>query len=251
MAASNSLSGSPVEISSPNVPWFLSLQKSFNRRYAYNNDDPVYVQMANIKRNGQASMHSLSFQDFLDDDCRFIEFLLAMNDNILMGDIKANPEAKLCWTIRNEQYYFTGKFYIASAPIQVTRFPPPKMPVSDMPAAEYWEEERLKQWRRLNPQIRAKFTWPTPGDLPKADRIAYTCLSLDDMTSQNRSANASKAGAGNSVKLIHDIALDNFCLLIFKVIDVMHLNLSTFPPRRLVYQYSAKDHTWQVQEANP
>jgi hypothetical protein len=53
--------------------------------------------MSNIRRSGDASMHSLHFQDFLEDDCRFLMFLLAMNDNLLMGDIKSDPNVKLCW----------------------------------------------------------------------------------------------------------------------------------------------------------
>ena len=57
----------------------------------------VFVHMSNIKRSGDVSMHSLHFQDFLEDDCRFLEFLLAMNDNSLMGDIKSDPNVKLCW----------------------------------------------------------------------------------------------------------------------------------------------------------
>jgi hypothetical protein len=53
--------------------------------------------MSNIRRSGDVSMHSLPFQDFLEDDCRFLLFLLAMNDNLLMGDIKSDPTVKLCW----------------------------------------------------------------------------------------------------------------------------------------------------------
>lgn len=57
----------------------------------------VFVHMSNIRRSGDVSMHSLPFQDFLEDDCRFLLFLLAMNDNLLMGDIKSDPNVKLCW----------------------------------------------------------------------------------------------------------------------------------------------------------
>lgn len=53
--------------------------------------------MCNMKRSGDISMHCLPFRGFLKDDTRFLKFSLAMNDNILMGDIKSNPNAKISW----------------------------------------------------------------------------------------------------------------------------------------------------------
>jgi hypothetical protein len=50
-----------------------------------------------MKRSGDISMHCLPFRGFLKDDGRFLRFSLAMNDNILMGDIKSNPSAKISW----------------------------------------------------------------------------------------------------------------------------------------------------------
>lgn len=57
----------------------------------------AYVSMCNIKRSGDISMHCLQFRGFLKDDARFLKFTLAMNDNILMGDIKSDPNAKISW----------------------------------------------------------------------------------------------------------------------------------------------------------
>ncbi|RUS19256.1 hypothetical protein BC938DRAFT_475785, partial [Jimgerdemannia flammicorona] len=242
---------SPPPQAAPPAPWFANLKRSFNRNYLYG-DDPVFVQMTNIRRSGQVSLHSLQFQDFLEDDNRFLEFLLAMNDNILMGDIKSDPSAKLIWAMpkSKEHFYFTGKFYIASAPIQVTRYPPPKIAMSDLPSAEFWEEERTKQWKRLNPKIRATFTWPGPGEMPRAEKLAYSCLSMEVMLEENKrgpfatkvngvlgrsnsiSGNGAAGQIENTVKLMHDIAMDNFCLLVFKISEVQHYEYGTFPPKR-------------------
>ncbi|KAI7885854.1 hypothetical protein K492DRAFT_123235 [Lichtheimia hyalospora FSU 10163] len=166
--------------------------------------------MSNIKRSGDASMHCLQFLSFLEDDPRFLVFPLAMNDNLLMGDIKSDPNANLCWMMpkSKEHYKLVGKFYIASAPIQVTRFPPPKIPASDLPAAEFWELERRKHWKAMDDKTRATYTWPSHGESPKADRIAFS--------------------------LIHDIAMDNFCLLAFKISEVEYYDHSSFPQRRTV-----------------
>lgn len=180
----------------------------------------VYLPMCNMKRSGDISMHCLSFKGFLKDDIRFFKFLLAMNDNKLMGDIKSDPNAKISWTMpqSKEYFIFKGKFYIASAPIQVTRFPPPKITMDDINATDYWEEQRIQQWNELDEKTRATFTWPSRAEVPKSSDISFSCQSL---------SNKDKS-------IVHDIAMDNFCLLVYKVTDVEYLDYSCFPPKRLV-----------------
>ena len=127
---------SPSSPTSPTIatlapaPWFPILKKSFTKNFLYT-DDPgmwvlfssipshsayfsifciyiyklneyeyiciVFISMSNIKRSGDASMHCLQFLSFLEDDPRFLQFPLAMNDNLLMGDIKSDPNASLSW----------------------------------------------------------------------------------------------------------------------------------------------------------
>lgn len=134
-----------------------------------------------------------------------------------------------------EYFNFKGRFYIASAPIQVTRFPPPKITDDDEPASDFWEEQRLLQWKELDPKSRAIFTWPSRGDIPKASDVAFTCQSLKQ----------------NDTTVVHDIAMDNFCLLVYKVTDVEHFDYTSFPPKRTVYQLNIKENTWNIQAANP
>jgi hypothetical protein len=174
--------------------------------------------MSNIKRSGEISMHCLSFQGFLKDDIRFFKFLLAMNDHKLMGDIKSDPNAKISWTMPHtkEYYIFKGRFYIASAPIQVTRYPPPKINEED----DYWENQRIEQWHALDEKTRAVFTWPSRAEVPKSNDISFSCQSLKK----------------EETSIVHDIAMDNFCLLVYKVTDVEYLDYSLFPPKRMVSQ---------------
>ncbi|KAI9485515.1 MAG: hypothetical protein EXX96DRAFT_545372 [Benjaminiella poitrasii] len=216
------------------IPWETVLKDSYHTNY---DDDPscsvIYLSMSSLKRSGELSMHCIPFHGFLKDDVRFLKFSLAMNDNLLMGDIKSNPKARLNWMMpKSKEYYnFKGKFYIASAPIQVTRFPPPK--ISD--DIDYWENQRIKEWREMSSKARATFTWPSRGELPKAADIVFSCQSL--------------SGDENSV--VYDIAMDNFCLLVYKVSDVEHFDYSCYPPKRTVYTVSAKDYQWTVEKANP
>lgn len=206
-----------IQNSTAPVPWNSNLMRSFQQNYAKNQNN-IYLPMSNMKRNGDVSMHCLQFKGFLKDDVRFFKFLLAMNDQTLMGDIKSDPKAKISWTMSNEYYIFKGKFYIASAPIQVTRFPPPKIMDDDKSAAEYWEEQRLQQWSELDDKTRATFTWPSRAEVPRSDQVAFSCQSL----------------CVTEKSVVHDIALDNFCLLVYKVTDVEYLDHSCYPPKRLV-----------------
>ena len=126
-----------------------------------------------------------------------------------------------------EYYKLSGKFYIASAPIQVTRFPPPRV-TNDLAAQEFWERERTKQWKALDDKVRAMFTWPSRGEMPKADKIAFTCQSLKHTVPDPRKKKTDDA------QVVHDIAMDNFCLLAFKVSEVEYFDYSSFPPKRTV-----------------
>ncbi|KAL0079356.1 hypothetical protein J3Q64DRAFT_1762271 [Phycomyces blakesleeanus] len=232
-------------------PWHYALRTSYTLNYPPNTDK-AYLTMANIKRSGETSMHSLAFQSFVDEDARFLTFLLAMNNNSLMGDIRSDPQAKLCWMMpkSKEQYHFSGKFYIASSPTQVTRFPPPK--VSDqLPAAVYWETERRRQWSLMSNRTRASFTWPSQGEVPKADRLSFSCQSLDCMMDKEGPRIGVAGTPEEMIKVVHDIAMDNFCLLAYKVTRVGHFDHSVFPPKRTIYTYSLKTNAWSVQDANP
>lgn len=146
-----------------------------------------------------------------------------------------------------EYYKLKGKFYIASAPIQVTRFPPPKIPSSDLPAAEFWELERRKHWKAMDDKTRATYTWPSHGEAPKADRIAFSCQSLECLIEQEatsrgglfslKRSNTATASSTDQKQVIHDIAMDNFCLLAYKISEVEYYDYSSFPQRRMVKSF--------------
>lgn len=200
-----------------------------------------------------------------------------------------------------EYFHLTGKFYICSAPRQVTRYSPPVLPhistAEDLAAQrqqsnQFWEAKRIEQWRKLPPKTRASYTWPTAGLLPKSPATSFQCLAMEDMTevkpasnrdsimSQDGTPNASMSspsspssvtsfrsrwnstsgsisnivgdGADNITsptspislnnklrndnpqKILHDIALDNYCLLVFKPLDIVHFESSSLPPKRTV-----------------
>ncbi|CAI2178229.1 2459_t:CDS:2 [Funneliformis geosporum] len=200
--------------------WNQLLQQSHKKNFR----SIVYVQMTNLRRNGEPSLHNIRFHDFVKNDSRYLLFLMAFNDNQLHGDVKSNPNAQLCWQMQTtkEIYNLSGRFYIVSSPKKITRFPPPK---SDMPTQESWETVRRQVWSALSSQTRATFTWPPSGEIPKSGKMAFKCLKLDSMLDDH-------IGSNNSDRVDHEVAFDNFCLLTFKVHEVIRFEYGSFPPKR-------------------
>ncbi|CAG8834466.1 32864_t:CDS:2, partial [Gigaspora margarita] len=210
--------------------------------------------MTNLRRNGQPSLHNIRFLDFLKDDNRYLIFPMAFNDNNLHGDVKSNPTAQLSWQMQTteEIYNLSGRFYITSSPARITRFPAPKIITSkksltgtdEISPKEYWESLRRQFWSSLSSQNRVIYTWPPPGETPKSDKKAFECLKLDDMLDVASESN-------NPDKVLHDSAFDNFCLLVFKVNEVVRFEYGVFPAKRIVYRLDDEEKEWIVEESNP
>lgn len=73
-----------------------------------------------------------------------------------------------------ETFTLSGRLFIVAAPTLSHRFgtPPRRITLNspDTNPDEFWESERVRQWRRLAPTHRATFTWPTPGELKNSNR---------------------------------------------------------------------------------
>ncbi|KAG0000756.1 hypothetical protein BGZ80_009057 [Entomortierella chlamydospora] len=301
--------------------WTQVLQKAHRANYG-RSDDPVYLHLASKTRLGAVTLQAVQFQDFLNEDGRYLLFQLSMTDQNLLSTIQSNQVGQLAWQMPKTREYFhlTGKFYICSAPRQVTRYSPPVLPhisgtTEDLAAQrqisnQFWEAKRLEQWRKLPPKIRASFTWPMTGSTPKGPATAFQCLAMEDMTQQdpapgsrtnNRdsvmsqdstqnpisspsspssitsfrsrwnsvtgsitgaaadqdatplspvSASMNKIRNDNPAKILHDIAFDNFCLLVFKPLDIVHFESAPLPPKRTIYTTDAAGQ-WAMNEANP
>ncbi|KAF9356862.1 hypothetical protein BGX26_004634 [Mortierella sp. AD094] len=301
--------------------WTQVLQKAHRANYG-RSDDPVYLHLASKTRLGAVTLQAVQFQDFLNEDGRYLLFQLSMTDQNLLSTIQSNQVGQLAWQMPKTREYFhlTGKFYICSAPRQVTRYTPPVLPhvsgtTEDLVAqrqisSQFWEAKRVEQWRKLPPKIRASFTWPMTGSTPKGPATAFQCLAMEDMTQQdpapgaktsNRdslmsqdgtqnpisspsspssvtsfrsrwnsvagsitgvvvdqdaaplspvSASMNKIRNDNPAKILHDIAFDNFCLLVFKPLDIVHFESAPLPPKRTIYTTDAAGQ-WAMNEANP
>ncbi|RHZ71765.1 hypothetical protein Glove_253g75 [Diversispora epigaea] len=235
--------------------WSQLLQQSHKK----NSKCVVFVQMANLRRNGQPSLHNLRFLDFLEDDPKYLLFLMSFNDNNLHGDIKSCPTVQLNWHMQATQeiYNLSGRFYITSSPKKITRFPAPKIILDETSPREYWESIRSQYWNSLSPRTRAIFTWPPSGEIPKSDKDAFKCLKLDSMLDElndysglnnNNNNNNNNNSPG---KVLHDLAFENFCILVFKVGEVKRFEYGIFPSKKMVYTFDDDEDAWIEEESNP
>ncbi|KAG0308744.1 hypothetical protein BGZ98_007020 [Dissophora globulifera] len=306
--------------------WTQVLQKAHRTNYG-RSEDPVYLHLASKTRLGAVTLQAVQFQDFLQEDGRYLLFQLSITDQNLLSTIQSNQVGQLAWQMPKSREYFhlTGKFYICSAPRQVTRYAPPVLPhvsntTEDLAAQrqisnQFWEAKRLEQWRKLPPKIRASYTWPMTGSLPRGPASAFQCLAMEDMTHLDQGFGSKSSAGGNQrdsvmsqdgtpnpmsspsspssvssfrsrwnvlsgttgatggsdadsaplspisaaqnkirndnpAKILHDIALDNYCLLVFKPLDIVHFESSPLPPKRTIYTTDTAGQ-WAVNEANP
>ncbi|KAG0046463.1 hypothetical protein BGZ89_005288 [Linnemannia elongata] len=301
--------------------WTQVLQKAHKTNYG-RSEDPIYLHLASKTRLGAVTLLAVQFQDFLQEDGRYLLLQLSITDQNLLSTIQSNQVGQLAWQMPKSREYFhlTGKFYICSAPRQVTRYSPPVLPhvvtqnnAEDLAAQrqasnQFWESKRLEQWRKLPAKTRASYTWPQAGSTPKGPPSSFQCLAMEDMTSTTTSnagnrdsvmsqdsnpmsspsspssvssfrsrwnltgSNNNNNNAGgevstptsptssingnnkirndNPAKILHDIAFDNFCLLVFKPLDIVHFESSPLPPKRTIYTTDAAGQ-WAVSEANP
>ncbi|KAG0041851.1 hypothetical protein BGZ83_001233 [Gryganskiella cystojenkinii] len=301
--------------------WTQVLQKAHKTNYG-RSEDPIYLHLASKTRLGAVTLLAVQFQDFLQEDGRYLLFLMSMTDQNLLSTVQSNQTGQLAWQMPKSREYFhlTGKFYICSSPRQVTRYTPPVLNATpgNADAAQrqlsnqFWESKRVEQWKKLPAKTRASFTWPVTGSTPRAPAAAFQCLAMEDLTDavtprtggNNRDSLMSQDGASNAsvsspsspvssiasfrsrwntgasttnsaaeqetplspttgpksptvgirndnpAKILHDIALDNFCLLVFKPLDIVHFESSPLPPKRTIYTTDAAGQ-WAVSEANP
>jgi hypothetical protein len=204
-----------------------------------------------------------------------------------------------------ETFTFSGRLFIVCSSSISHRYgsvPRNILLPSDIPSTseDFWESERLRLWKRLNPTYRASWTWPASGEhrgpgpasaewnalnkeaggggfssshsgygsLSRAGQQAafnpsfkYTKLdATDDRDSGSSKGKSSSPSASDSMskedelRCAHNIALDNFCILVFKIARVDHIQPSSsgsqYPPVRKLYA-STKDGAWLVEEVNP
>ncbi|TPX70004.1 hypothetical protein SpCBS45565_g02093 [Spizellomyces sp. 'palustris'] len=277
--------------------WNPVLVRSYKKNYDQTKNEPVYLQIASAKSNGVPKIQRLVFQDFLLADPKVLLFSAATRNAELMAVVKGSQTHEIFWQMpkTGESFTISGRLYMVAAPTMSHRFgaPPRRVTIgdSDIHPDEFWEQERLRQWKRLSPIYRASFTWPAPGEskhsLPKDGSSVYRASTvrltgatgidtgykytrLDAMDENTGAAtglfgalsgfvngngraatNGSQLSKEEELRCVHNGALDNFCLLVMKAVKVDHWTPNTVAPPVRMLYEAMKDGSWTQEELNP
>ncbi|KAJ3183012.1 hypothetical protein HDU87_007434 [Geranomyces variabilis] len=153
--------------SEPVPAWNPVIVRSFKKNYDATKE-PVYCQLASVRPNGTPKIQRVVFQDFLAADPKVLMFAAPTRSAELMAVVKGSQTHELFWQMpkTGETFTITGRMYMVAAPTMSHRFgaPPRRITTGATNQDEFWELERLRQWKRLSPAYRASFTWPAPGE---------------------------------------------------------------------------------------
>jgi hypothetical protein len=147
-------------------------------------------------------------------------------------------------------------------------------------AAEFWETERKRQWELLAPSYRASFSWPVSGQVIQSPAntsicafensrtvkqdygldVGYKYFSLDAMRTNTSNPAAAMMGNQNNavepsqrdamLEQVHDMAFSNFCLFVFKPLQVDRTSYGTSSgvPTRTIMD---SKNEWHPSYVNP
>ncbi|WP_460311435.1 pyridoxamine 5'-phosphate oxidase family protein [Aliiglaciecola aliphaticivorans] len=168
-----------------------------------------YLQLATINQENQPEVRTVVFRGFLETTGSL--FIHTDIRSKKIQHMAVNNHAQICWYFSQsrEQYRLTGNLQAITA--QSTQ-----------------QSLRIQQWQKLSEAAKQSYFWDTPGEI----------LALDDKFQPQ--ANQNKPTQQMS---------DNFCLLIFSVTEVDHLQLQTTPHIRKRFVFNR--HGWQACRVNP
>ncbi|KAM0788112.1 hypothetical protein ACM66B_001279 [Microbotryomycetes sp. NB124-2] len=155
--------------------------------------------------------------------------------------ILTSPYVSLSWWMSPTmmQFRIRAKAYILSPPgfssPDSTSFPAQSLQPS--PGFD-WEQERLRHWRKLTPELRASFLRPAPGSAVTGDPNQWLAEMPHDLeVSSDRH------------KELNKIALSRFALIVLEPHEVDVCELVEHPHKRTVYKLSEGE--WTSSDAVP
>ncbi|RHZ44814.1 hypothetical protein Glove_709g53 [Diversispora epigaea] len=151
-----------------------------------------------------------------------------------VSQLKENPGCELCWWFpeTGDQFRLSGNAYILPSPsINNNDFPFLMLsPYLNSSSISFdWEQERLKIWCNLLPEIRSSFIRPPPGQPIKNT----------DNNNNYLGKKLNAIGKDKNEKELIKNALENFALVIFKIDFVDRVQLNT--EKRTTWEFREKE----------
>ncbi|KAI8620252.1 hypothetical protein BC830DRAFT_1100143 [Chytriomyces sp. MP71] len=266
-----------------NVLWSDKFKQAYKANYSTvsNNRDRSRGQpvLSSTRSDGSPKSQALVFLDVVSHDPRALIFAGATRNQELMSVTKLNQTHELFWYMpkSNETFVLSGKMFICSSPSLSGRYGtgpkninlPDTLPVfppgNPFPPTveDYWQSERDRLWKELSPAYRASYTWPNSGE-SQSEMAQLVQLKLEKAPGTVRSSVSSQISfdfkhtkldivsdkASEDAKIVYNMAYDNFCLLVFRVLRVDHTTFASDVPVRNVYT-PTRDGAWAIERLNP
>ncbi|GAA5873338.1 hypothetical protein JCM1840_000030 [Sporobolomyces johnsonii] len=144
------------------------------------------------------------------------------------AQLAASPSIELAWWLSATQHQFriAGKAYLLPSPSSTFPFPPfPGDHLAPYPGFS-WEDERIRQFRKLSPELRASFCRPVPGT-----KLSEWGGKLEELPQELPEGMDEAQGDEEQKKQIEQ-ALENFALVVIDPEEVDLVDLGSTPNRR-------------------
>ncbi|KAJ3301892.1 hypothetical protein HDV03_000259 [Kappamyces sp. JEL0829] len=239
--------------------------------------DQTYITCASLSIDNTPKISQLAFRDFL-SGTNLLVFSINARNSAVMALMKGSGTHELFWAFPDGQSFtMTGRIYVVSSPRLYSHFGTPKKSiVSHADSDGFWESQRLAHWKALSKGYRASFTWPVPGDIQPDGQHVDVAVDAKHIaqksgldaygfrfTSLDYIAPASPAPASvmqgvfskaprdtDETNVAHTLALDQFCLLVFKPLALDYSQAKgSAPSQRQIY--SIKHGKWVYYSAYP
>lgn len=206
------------------APWRSPLARALhrNRALAY----ARYLQLATVRADGRPANRTVVFRGFVDtlSEKNLLKFVSDRRSQKML-QLESQAWAEACWYFpkTREQFRLSGRMLVVGQ--AQTR--PQQQPATQQPETQHrLAAERQTTWQNLSDNARSQFYWPEPGApcQPSAD---FQPVTIDDLHPP-----------------------ETFCLLLFNLDRVDHLELRGEPQNRFLYTKN-KNQAWSCQSVNP
>ncbi|KAH6565619.1 hypothetical protein BASA50_007979 [Batrachochytrium salamandrivorans] len=149
--------------------WVKSLQTGISKNHTLPGEETVRLPLASVKQDGSPAIHQIAFHEQLYTDPKVLVLSGAARNADLMSSLKGTKNHVLYWTMpkTGENFTLTGRVFLVAAPNFSYRFgtPPKRIGVTGTANPDdFWESERLRLWKVIDPTYRVCFSWPPSGE---------------------------------------------------------------------------------------
>ncbi|RUS22780.1 pyridoxamine 5'-phosphate oxidase-domain-containing protein [Endogone sp. FLAS-F59071] len=270
-------------------PWKPFIKRALTANLK-ENKEAVYLSLATLRPSGTPANRTVVFRGFAGEErdglSPWESDLPTFTTDVRSAkieQIQQNSWGELCWRFpaTGDQFRLTGRLYpIAHHDSRIfpsTSVPPHLLnhfnyidigedaaPTSTFSLSKLanliphettphfsWDAERQRLWHNMSDDLRATFTWPTPGE-PQSESIdAATNAWIPSLEILDKGKGLFWHHESDKARLLQE-AFKKFVIVVMEVEEVDHLRLFEKPHSgRTLYKREDQEGNWTAVEVNP